>query len=116
MITENSFTESIRNLRRRGSRMEREGDYWEQDEKERLEEMFDDGIGLSEMAIRLQRTEPAVIQQIEKLDLYRLYRRKDHPKRDGNTDRLPRCLCPLCKVNHNGCPISGARPLFEEGN
>lgn len=102
MMNENSFAESIRNLRRRGSRMEREGDYWDQDEKKRLEDMFDDGVGISEIAIRLQRTEPAVIQQIEKLDLYR---RKDHPKRRRMTSKACSCLCPSCVEERARCPL-----------
>lgn len=101
MITDNSFTESIRNLRKRGSRMEREGDYWDQDEKERLEEMFEDGVGISEMAIRLQRTEPAVIQQIEKLDLYH---RKDHPIRRRPPAKTCQCLCSNCEADPDCCP------------
>lgn len=102
MMNENSFAESIRNLRRRGSRMEREGDYWDQDEKKRLEDMFDDGVGISEIAIRLQRTEPAVIQQIEKLDLYR---RKDHPKRRRMASKACSCLCPSCMEERARCPL-----------
>lgn len=103
MMTEKTFTESIRNLRKRGSRMEREGDYWDQDEKERLEEMFEDGTGISEMAIRLQRTEPAVIQQIEKLDLYH---RKDHPKRRRPFTKMCKCLCSNCEADPGCCPRS----------
>lgn len=58
MIPEKGFTECVKNLRNRNSRLEREGDYWSPEEKERLMEMFYEGIGLSEIAIRLQRTEP----------------------------------------------------------
>ena len=68
--------EAIKNMRNRGIRLGREGDIWSQDEKDRLEELFYEGVGISEIAIRLQRTEPAVIQQIEKMDLYQ---RKSYP-------------------------------------
>lgn len=93
--------ETIRNLRNRGGRLEREGDCWTQEEKERLSEMFHEGIGISEMAIRLQRTEPAVFQQTEKLDLYR---RKDWPKRRRSIKKGPTCCCSTCEVDPRLCP------------
>ena len=63
-MNEHGLEEAIKNMRNRGIRLDREGDIWSQDEKARLHNLFDEGIGLSEIAIRLQRTEPAVFQQI----------------------------------------------------
>ena len=110
MMSDNSFEESIRNLRNRSSRMEREGDYWGQEEKERLIEMFYEGVGLSEIAIRLQRTEPAVCQQIEKLDLYR---RKAYPRRHKAPPKCG-CLCSTCMADRSLCPLNKACTSIEE--
>lgn len=43
---------------------ERSGEYWEEDEKRTLKEMFWNGTGISEIAVDLQRSENAVIQQL----------------------------------------------------
>ena len=59
-MNERGLEEAIKNMRNRGIRLDREGDIWSQDEKDRLEELFYEGVGISEIAIRLQRTEPAV--------------------------------------------------------
>ena len=101
MMTEDVFSDAVKSLRNRNSRLEREGDYWAADEKERLQKMFDSGVGLSEIAIRLQRTEPAVFQQAEKMDLYH---RKDHPRRRRNGKKPYQCPCPTCGVDHSLCP------------
>lgn len=69
MINEKGFAEIVRNMRNRTSRMEREGDYWDEAEKEQLVHLFKGNIGITEIAVQLQRTEPAVFQQIEKKTL-----------------------------------------------
>lgn len=94
--------EAIKNMRNRGIRLGREGDIWSQDEKGRLEELFYEGVGISEIAIRLQRTEPAVIQQIEKMDLYQ---RKSYPKRRRPFARPGGCLCQQCTADRSSCPL-----------
>lgn len=99
-MTEEAFAESVRNLRSNEGCLERAGDYWSDDDKRRLEEMFDAGVGISEIAIRLQRTEPAVFQQIEKLDLYR---RKARPRRRRSLKPCV-CHCPTCGVGWENCP------------
>lgn len=103
--------ETIQNLRNRGGRLEREGDCWSQDEKDRLSEMFYAGIGISEIAIRLQRTEPAIFQQMEKQDLYR---RKDWPKRRKSVKKEPECYCKNCEVDPNLCPRCKECAVTEE--
>ena len=101
-MTEDAFQESVRNLRNHVGQLDREGDYWSDEERERLKTMFDAGIGITEISIRLQRTEPAVFQQIEKMDLYQ---RKRHPRRQrtagGGCDG---CHCPRCEVDQRLCP------------
>ena len=88
------------NLRKNTIRLEREGDYWTPDDNETLTEMFRDGNGISEIAIHLQRSERAVCQQIEKLDLYR---RSVFPQRRKSIQR-PECLCKSCMLYESACP------------
>ena len=110
-MDDQGLKETIRSLRNRGGRLEHEGDCWTQEEKERLSEMFSEGIGISETAIRLQRTEPAVIQQIEKLDLYR---RKDWPKRKKGVKKDPSCCCSSCEADPSLCPRCKECAVTEE--
>lgn len=70
MQGEEAFQESVRSMRNQTLRADRAGDYWTDDEKNRLRILFDSGVGITEIALELGRTEPAVYQQIEKLDLY----------------------------------------------
>ncbi len=68
---EKEFTESVKSLRKRTKKLEHEGDYWTQEKREKLTQMLDVELkGITDIAILLQRTEPAVAQQIEKLDLH----------------------------------------------
>ena len=66
MRSEEAFQESVRSMRNQTLRADRAGDYWTDDEKNRLRILFDSGAGITEIALELGRTEPAVYQQIEK--------------------------------------------------
>lgn len=112
MITETNFTQTVRNMRRRTTRLEREGDYWSTQEIDQLKTSFNEGIGITEMAIRLQRTEPAVIQQIEKLDLYQ---RKDNPRRRRKPRQDRRISCGACPVDPCPCPNCQRDRVRKEG-
>ena len=111
MINEKDFAEIVRNMRHRTSRMEREGDYWDVAEKEQLIRLFNNSIGITEIAVQLQRTEPAVIQQIEKLDLYK---RKENPVRRRRSVKVPECLCNRCQLDQAACPYYQACPANQE--
>ena len=76
----------------------------EQYEKDQLVWMFNEGVGITEIAVQLQRTEPAVYQQIEKLDLYQ---RKENPQRRKNPVQPSDCLCSLCKRPRGMRPLCG---------
>ena len=43
---------------------------WSDSEDKKLEKMFNDGVGISEISVRLNRTEAAVFQHTKKLGLY----------------------------------------------
>ena len=62
--------ETVRSLRTRISRPERDNEYWTEEERQQLEEAFYAGEGITEIALRHKRSELAVVQQIEKMDLY----------------------------------------------
>lgn len=100
-MTDEAFFEAVRNMRHHARGVDHAGEYWSDDDKRRLKEMFDTGIGISEIAIRLQRTEPAVAQQIEKMDLYD---RKSNPKRRRSEAKPYNCFCSTCEVNPKNCP------------
>lgn len=102
----NSREESVKNMRNRTVRLDREGDYWTAEEKEALVQKFNEGEGITAMALELQRTESAVIQQIEALDLFG---RKKNP-----TPKPPCCLCTNCKLDPALCPRQGQCPKFQE--
>lgn len=101
MIMEQNFSETVKAMRNRTTRLEHEGDYWSEEEKEWLARLFEQGVGISEIAVLLQRTEPAVIQQIEKMDLYQ---RREYPARRRNEAKSHVCLCKNCKLERSCCP------------
>lgn len=100
-MTEHELTEGVISMRNRTVRMDREGDYWTDEEKEQLVKLFQEGEGITAIAIRLQRTEPAIMQQIEKMDLYR---RKAAPVRRKGAPKPPTCLCINCELDPALCP------------
>lgn len=109
---EENYAEIAKRMRQRTFRLDREGDYWTQEEKGRLEQLFADGVGFTEMAILLQRTEPAVYQQIEKQDLYE---REEKPVRRRREDKEPMCLCRKCPFKDT-CPHNPSYQTGMEGS
>ena len=103
--------ETVKNMRNRTTRMERSGDYWTVEEQEQLEFLFNSGVGITEIALRLQRTEPAVFQQIEKQDLYQrsLYR-----QRRKSTRKSCACLCNRCELYPECCSYRIVRANQQE--
>lgn len=67
MIKE-AFQEAIKSMRNNESRLERAGDYCSDENQERLRQMFDEGIGISKMALRLQRTVEGLPQRAHLAD------------------------------------------------
>lgn len=82
MINQEEFMETVRNIRNSSVRLERQGEYWSDEGREKLNKMFPDGTGITEMAVIFQRTESAIMQQIEQQDLYC---RKQNPSRQRGT-------------------------------
>ena len=111
-MREYEIYESVISMRNRTVRMYREGDYWTEEEKEQLVKLFREGEGITAIAIRLQRTEPAIMQQIEKMDLFR---RKEAPVRRKSTSKSPACLWDNCQLDPASCPHRGACQQPVEG-
>ncbi len=88
-ITKKS-AEYIKAMRQRTGGIEREGLYWTESERHQLKADYEDGIGLSEIAAKLQRTETAVMQQLLQLNLVQKAQRC-RSKKAG-------CLCGQCLV------------------
>lgn len=100
MINEQEYVETVKRMRTRTARLEREGDYWTEEEKKELAAQFTAGISITKIAVLLQRTEPAVFQQIEKMDLYG---RKKRPQRRKSRPKPAACLCPACTLSPSAC-------------
>lgn len=101
MITNQEYLETVKSMRKRTTRLDHEGDYWTQEEREKLVVLFDSGEGITDIAVQLQRTEPAVFRQIEKLDLYK---RKENPVRHRDQFKPRGCLCDRCRIDVTSCP------------
>lgn len=101
----------IRRHRNGTIRFDHEGEFWRDDEKRSVVLMFEDGYGISEIAVAVGRSEPAVMQQIEKMDLYQ---RALNPKRHKSPHKAPVCLCSACMLDRSVCPRCEARETVQE--
>lgn len=84
---------------------ERQGDYWSEDDLKELNQLFDDGFGISETAIYMCRTEVAVYQQLLKLGALS---RQCVPRARRPKPLTCGCLCPDCRKED--CPSHGKGP------
>ena len=82
--------ERVRAMRQRTAQLEREGMYWTEDEKEQLRQSIWDDVDITEIALNLQRTEMAVLQQAQLMGLYGKARNCPPRKQKG------KCLCEQC--------------------
>ena len=81
---------------------ERSNEVWSEDEENQLERDFRDGSGISELCLRLKRSENAIIQRLQSMGLLTppcsKYKRKA---------KRPKCPCPRCL--ENACPKYNAK-------
>ena len=99
--------EQIKALRSHAARPARENTYWSSGECEFLRTMYHDGTGITDIAILLQRSETAIMQQILKLDLFD---RQSYPMRRKKKPKY-HCLCERCRLPEGECPRSGAEVM-----
>lgn len=84
-------------LRNEDVASERSNEVWSKEEDERLEREFKDGRGISELCLRLQRSENAVVQRLNSMGLLTPPCSKYQRRR-----KRPKCPCPRCL--ENDCP------------
>ena len=84
----------------------RNGEYWRDDERNQLKKLYNEGVGISEIALMLQRSENSIIQQLTYLEVLRA------PKPRKSYRKKPKCLCFKCEL-HAICPY--AMEQREEG-
>ena len=76
------------------------------------DKMFFEGVGITEMAVILQRSETAIIQQIEKMNLYD---RRLYPARQKSCSAQSKCLCGTCMADPALCPLRRGGRCCQEG-
>ena len=100
----NTKKELLRSIRQGRIHPERSREPWSNEERDELIELHRDGIGISDIALRLQRSEQAVVQQLTALDVFTPV----GSTRKRSTKR-PQCLCRKCKLSKS------KRPRLQEG-
>ena len=95
--------EVIKNIRSGSMQLGREGSYRSDADTEKLKSLFFAGLGITAIALDLQRTDSAVYQQIEKLNLFR---RGAYSKQPMSPDASGgKCRCRECTCDSIACPI-----------
>ena len=113
MLLETPTNEMLQAMRLRTVSLKRDGEYWTEDEKRQLQNMFEAGYCISTISYNLQRSEAAICQQIEKQDLYR---RKENPQRRSYTKNPCGCLCDTCSCDLSACPRYKTCETMKEAN
>ena len=85
--------EYIAAVRRGEIKLERTGMYWTDDEREQLRILYEFGEDITDLMIRFQRYENAILQQLTALHLLGS---TQTPRERG--PRTPRCKCQSCKM------------------
>ena len=96
MLNEQNYTNTVKNMRKSAVRLERQGDYWSEEDKENLSKMFFEGVGITEMAVILQRSETAIIRQ-------------------KSCSAQSKCLCGTCMADPALCPLRRGGRCCQEG-
>ena len=93
-------TNIISDIRTEKAKMEREGDTWTDEEKNKLLLQYFAGIDITSIAYDHQRTETAIIQQLIANNAIKNYSKPRKPYRTRK-----RCQCSYCKLNGTSqCP------------
>ena len=71
---------------------EKQSSAWTKDEKRQLAEMFYDGVGITEMAIFFERSEPAIINMLDDMKMY------VKKQRHRVACMSSACKCPECEL------------------
>ena len=101
-MSELTRKEKAKAMRSGKMKMAKEGCVWTIEDDNILRDMFDDGEDTLDMALVLERKEPAVQQRIDQLELYSKQKRT-RTKKKIPADPLG-CLCKDCKADKTSCP------------
>lgn len=106
-------TDDIINMRRFGAGIENDGRFWNEHDKKALIDDFEAGVGLTEIAQKLKRSETAIVQQLVQEHMFDNETSK-RPGKRPKSSAPPNCLCSQCK-DHELCesaPPSDGRPCY----
>lgn len=95
-MSELTRKEKARAMRNGKMKMAKEGCVWTAEDDMILQGMFDDGEDNLDMALILERKEPAIQQRIDQLGLYHKQKRT-RTKKEIPVDP-PGCLCSVCTL------------------
>lgn len=101
-MSELTRKEKAKAMRNGKLKMEKEGCVWTLEDDLLLRGMFEHGDDVLDMALMLERKEPAIQQRIDQLDLY-CKQKRTRKKKDIPADP-PGCLCKTCTVDKSLCP------------
>lgn len=90
----------------------RDGEYWTDEEKNHVNVRFKEGVPINEIALELQRSERAVYQQINNMNLYVIPPEKMRKQKTGTKE--PVCLCSVCTLDRSLCPRCEHYHVFQE--
>ena len=79
---------------------ERSSEYWSDAEREQLRRQYENGTGISEIALCLKRAESAIMQQLFVVGLL------SNNTRRHRKAKLKQCICPECPLypcGQEGC-------------
>lgn len=79
-------------MREKPGLLESNGDYWSDEDNQKLCDMYDEGYGITDLALMMKRTELAIINRLT-LN-YKLGRNKQHKERT----KIITCKCNSCDL------------------
>ena len=85
------FQEKIIAMRTSGAGLDNDGQIWSESDKQIVEKLFYSGAGITEIALEMKRSEPAVMQQLVKDKFF-----QNETKSRTRAKREQSCLCPNC--------------------
>lgn len=101
-MKQQEILEATIKIRKGETQLLREGDHWSDADREILQREYDNGTSYNEIAIMLQRSEGAIHQQVERMELCT---RNPFSKRKKSTNTdAHSCLCKNCKCDRSLCP------------
>lgn len=94
------MTEVVIAMRTERTGLDNDGQYWSEADKRLLIEYFKEGLGITEIALKLRRSEPAIVQQLVKEHMFEHETRSRRSRKPKN-----QCMCLGC-FNYEECPRS----------